>query len=336
MAHLMKFNKASCGHMFAHFDRSAENISNENLDRTKTDLNYNLATHQLMKQGDFVKKRCSEVHCQNRKDVNVMCSWIVTAPKDLPVQEQKQFFQSSYDFMQQRYGKENVISAYVHMDEIQPHLHFAFVPVVYDKKKERYKVSAKEKVTRYDLQTFHSGLENYLEKELGHEINVLNGATKEGNKSIDELRRETAINELKYLKEEKNVLKGQIRSLEGRLLSLKEVEDLDIKKTITGALKGISYDEVVNLKLTALKVTEMNELVDKLEKLNKQANKKIRDLENNLSVTEKKVEKILHDVNRALEKCPKEVADIFVESYKEIGLEQKKQVGKQHGFGLER
>lgn len=335
MAHLMKFNKASCGHMFAHFDRQAENISNENLDRTKTDLNYNLATHQLMKQGDFVKKRCSEVHCQNRKDVNVMCSWIVTAPKDLPVQEQEQFFQSSYDFMQQRYGKENVISAYVHMDEIQPHLHFAFVPVVYDQKKERYKVSAKEKVNRYDLQTFHSDLGNYLEKSLGHEVNVLNGATKEGNKSIDELRRETAINELKYLKEQKNVLKGQIQGLEGRLLSLKEIENLDIKKTVTGALKGISYDEVIKLKYTALKVDEISDLLVELQESNKQANKKIRELEKKLFMAEKKSKKILRDVNKALEKCPKEIADTFVESYQEIGLEQKKQVKKQHGFGLE-
>ena len=31
MAHVMKFTKASCGHMFAHFDRKAEHISNENL-----------------------------------------------------------------------------------------------------------------------------------------------------------------------------------------------------------------------------------------------------------------------------------------------------------------
>ena len=36
MAHVMKFTKASCGHMFAHFDRKAEHISNENLDREDT------------------------------------------------------------------------------------------------------------------------------------------------------------------------------------------------------------------------------------------------------------------------------------------------------------
>lgn len=129
MAHMMKHTKASCGHMFAHFDRRAEHISNENLDRTRTHLNYNLATHQTMDQGEFVRQRCSEVHCQNRKDVNVMVSWVVTAPKDLPEAEHRAFFQASYDFLKNRYGLENVVSAYVHMDEVTPHMHFAFVPV---------------------------------------------------------------------------------------------------------------------------------------------------------------------------------------------------------------
>ena len=84
MAHVMKHTKASCGHMFAHFDRKAEHISNENLDRTRTHLNYNLATHQQMDQGEFVRQRCSEVRCQNRKDVNVMATWVVTVPKVCP------------------------------------------------------------------------------------------------------------------------------------------------------------------------------------------------------------------------------------------------------------
>ena len=44
MAHMMKHTRASCGHMFAHYDRQAEHISNENVDRERTYLNYNLAT----------------------------------------------------------------------------------------------------------------------------------------------------------------------------------------------------------------------------------------------------------------------------------------------------
>ena len=202
MAHMMKHTKASCGHMFAHFDRAAEHINNENLDKTKTYLNYNLACHQQIDQGEFVRKRCAEVHCQNRKDVNVMVSWVVTAPKDLPESEHKEFFKSSYDFLKIRYGEENVISAYVHMDEVQPHMHFAFVPICYDKKKNRYKVSAKEVVNRQDLKTFHTDLQIYLENELGHSVGILNEATKDGNKSIEELKRQSATERLREVEQE--------------------------------------------------------------------------------------------------------------------------------------
>ena len=102
-----------------------------------------------MDQGEFVRKRCAEVHCQNRKDVNVMATWVVTVPKDLPEQEHKAFFQASYDFLQQRYGRENVVSAYVHMDEVTPHMHFAFVPV-----KHGFKEDKKTPIFRQNIAKF--------------------------------------------------------------------------------------------------------------------------------------------------------------------------------------
>lgn len=214
MAHMMKHKKASCGHMFAHFDRKAEHISNENLDRTRSHLNYNLATHQQMDQGEFVRKRCSEVRCQNRKDANVMVTWVITAPKDLPEAEHENFFQASYDFCKKRYGKENVVSSYVHMDEITPHMHFAFIPIVKDKKRGGYKLSAKECVNRSDLQTFHKDLEDFLSKKLGHEVGILNEATKEGNKSIEELKRQSAAKRLQEATEKasKIVYKAQTQA----------------------------------------------------------------------------------------------------------------------------
>lgn len=225
MAHVMKHTKASCGHMFAHFDRKAEHISNENLDRTRTHLNYNLAVHQQMDQGEFVRKRCSEVRCQNRKDVNVMVSWVITAPKDLSEKEYKSFFQASYDFLEKRYGHENVVSSYVHMDEATPHMHFAFVPATKDKKRGGYKVSAKQVVNRLDLQTFHSQLQEHLSSVLGHEVSVLNDATKNGNRSIKELKRQTATEILQEATAEASTIVSKARKeakgIEDSLIPLK-------------------------------------------------------------------------------------------------------------------
>ena len=201
MAHVAKYTKGALGHMFAHYERARGKdgeyikFGNESIDTTKSHLNYNLAPNRDMSQGEFVKKRCNEVKCLNRKDVNVMCSWVVTAPKDLDPSQQEDFFKESYKFLEDRYGDDNVVSAYVHLDEATPHMHFSFVPVVYDSKKDILKVNAKQKVSRSDLQSFHKDLQEHLDRA-NIKCNVLNEATREGNKSIDELKRQSATERL--------------------------------------------------------------------------------------------------------------------------------------------
>lgn len=295
VAHMMKHTKASCGHMFAHFDRKAEHISNENLDRTRTHLNYNLATHQQMDQGEFVRQRCSEVHCQNRKDINVMVSWVITAPKDLPEAEHKAFFQACYDFCKKRYGLENVVSAYVHMDEVTPHMHFAFVPVVRTFKQNRKnpnisiewdKVSAKECVNRYDLQSFHTDLQKYVQRELGHEVNILNEATKEGNKSIEELKRKSATERLqeanieaskivseaqkdiKVLQQQKKALQEQIEGLQRDILTSKQVKEVPHSKALIGDKQLVSTADFEALCKTAATAEELLKEIKPARKLN--------------------------------------------------------------------
>lgn len=205
MANLQKYTKSATGHLSKHFERGKDingdyiKFGNQDIDTEKSDLNYNLAPEH--NQIEFIRQRCSEVQCLNRKDVNVMCSWVVTAPKNLGQAEEKVFFKNTYDFLANRYGEKNVISAYVHLDEKSPHMHFAFVPVALDKNKGIEKVSAKEVITRNDLQSFHADLEKHLERALGHEVDILNEATKEGNKSIDELKKGTAIKEVAEIKQ---------------------------------------------------------------------------------------------------------------------------------------
>ncbi|MBR6636660.1 MAG: plasmid recombination protein [Phascolarctobacterium sp.] len=292
MAHAMKHTKAACGHMFAHYDRSAENISNENIDRSKTHLNYNLAVHQQMDQGEFVRQRCSEVYCHNRKDVNVMASWVVTAPKDMPEHEYKQFFQSSYNFLCERYGKDNVVSAYVHMDESQPHLHFAFVPVVYDKKKDRLKVSAKVCVSRSDLQSFHTDLDNYLQKVFGRDVGVLNGATREGNLTMPQLKEQQA---------KADELAKQNAEAEARLNALKmpleDVKELDVAKPTLGRYKA------VDVKNMAHKAVAFEEMKGEYEIMNKHYNGLLSRHKQFMA----EVEQVLADKDREIERLGAEL-----------------------------
>ena len=219
MAHVEKYTRGALGHMLKHYERAKDEkgeyikFGNENIDLNKTELNYNLAPQKSISEYQFINEKCTELNCLKRKDVNVMCDWVVTMPKDLSADHEEAFFKNTYKFLEDRYGKDNVVSAYVHKDEITPHMHFSFVPVVYDKKKDRYKISAKERVNRTDLKTFHQDLDKYLEQSMGFKVNVLNEMTKEGNKSIEELKRGSAIDRLKAIEEQLKGIKYQLEPL---------------------------------------------------------------------------------------------------------------------------
>ena len=53
-------------------------------------------------------------------------------------------------------------------------MHFAFVPVVVDRKRNGWKLSAKEAITRADLQHIHEQMQEQLTHELGVPVNLLN------------------------------------------------------------------------------------------------------------------------------------------------------------------
>lgn len=190
-----KFTRNQSGNILVHCDRSDPNrtYKNQEIDHSKTYLNYNLAPeHKGMTDYEFMKKRCEEFKMLKRKDVNWLVSWVITIPADY-TGNKALFFREAYNFMENRYGKDNVVSAYVHLDETSPHMHFCFVPVIFDKKKQEYKVNAKQCINKVELKQIHPKMQEYLENKLQTKVNILNGATAEGNKTIDQLKKEEKI-----------------------------------------------------------------------------------------------------------------------------------------------
>lgn len=249
MAHYGKYTKASVGGLTKHYERAkGENgeylrFKNEGIDLTRSHLNYNLAPHQK-DQREFINERLGEVFCLKRDNVKVMCDWVLTVPKTVPEWHQREFFERAYQFLEEKYGRENVISAYVHMDETTPHMHFAFIPVVHDLKKDRDKVSAKEAVTREDLRTFHTELQAVMddfvaEHDFFFACDVLNGATDNGNLTVqglkaeqmkeDNLQTQAVLDEMMI---QVNDMGAELQELEYRSRALKkEVEHLERLKT---------------------------------------------------------------------------------------------------------
>lgn len=218
MAHVEKYTSGAAGRMLKHYERApVEHRGNENINPRLTELNYNLAfENQPMPQAAFVAQRLKGVRVQKRADVNVLCDWVITQPQELPTDKSRAFFEAAYAFLRDRYGERNVVSAYVHMDEVTPHMHFAFLPVVADQKRGGEKLCAKEVINRKELQMFHTALQNAVERDLGIEVHLLNGATQDGNKSVTELKRATSTEALreKARQDEEIVRKASERAAE--------------------------------------------------------------------------------------------------------------------------
>ena len=119
-----------------HHERLKEKYkSNPDIDSERTHLNYHLYKPKEIYR-DEVLGRIEEAGARRRKDSVVLQDAIVTATPEwinaLNLNEQREFFERGYEFFTKTFGEENMISAVVHMDEANPHMHISFVPITKD------------------------------------------------------------------------------------------------------------------------------------------------------------------------------------------------------------
>lgn len=225
MANVAKYDRSACGHLCKHYERARGEdgefikFGNQNIDTTRSHLNYNLAPDRPEGQYTFIKQRTGEVRCMSRADVKVMCTWVVTAPKGLDEQDHERFFKTAYGALAEKYGEKNVVSAWVHQDETQPHLHFAFVPVTRDKKKGDEKVSAKEVLTRAELRDFHPWLSDVMRQEFGRDIGIETGELgTRGNLTMEQYKVVQAANQAaEEARQDVAAVQEQLEQLRGEL-----------------------------------------------------------------------------------------------------------------------
>lgn len=102
--------------------------------------------------------------------------------------------------------------------------------------------------------------------------------------------------ELQRLKESINTSEKHLNDLQGNILTTQEVRALPIKKTLTGAIRGISGDYILNLQKTASYVDEMKER----EKGFAEWARELREKETELSAKEDKA-KIAEEMRKSAE-----------------------------------
>ena len=217
VASVEKFAAGAVRNQLRHNLREIKHSSNADIDPSRRGQDYILSPDRGMSDYDYFKERLGQLYVYGRDDVKVMAGWIVTAPQDLAAERQEAFFAATYDFLENRYGAENVVQAVVHDDESgQPHLHFCFIPVVEDKKHEQgEKVCANDVLDRRELRNFHPDLQKFLDENGLEDARIMSGVTQRqgGNRTVAELKAERAI---KHEKERQSLYFGE-SSEDGRL-----------------------------------------------------------------------------------------------------------------------
>lgn len=315
-------------------------FGNERIDPTRTHLNYNLCPDNR-EQREILEARLSDpnVKCMNRPDVVVFGSWCVTLPTHAPdldengaiiyeekevhhrdgsvttenvprmheiffdEEQKKEFFRLSYEFLKDRYGEENVISAYVHKDETTDHMHFLFIPIIDDKKwnekhpakSPRKKVCAKELMNKTEMSMFHRVFQEYLDEHSEKDLYpVLNGTTIGGARTIAELKAEEALEQAIEATHQANSTRKQAEED----IAKAEAEAFKVQKE-TGDFISLLYKREAEAEQEVLK--EFNEWAEAEEIKERPAVQEIKKSLADLGATEDHI-KPLSDFAGALEK----------------------------------
>lgn len=150
-----KYTKEQLIQLFPHNERKKQNYQNKNINKNRTKENYHFkkpSENNYLKEYKRIRQE-NNLKGQIHKNSIYACEMIITSDNKffnkIGKEETRRYFLDSYRFMceYKQLGKENIISAVVHMDEETPHMHLVFIPVVnaIDRNKNKIrKISASE------------------------------------------------------------------------------------------------------------------------------------------------------------------------------------------------
>ena len=225
----------------------------------------------------------------------------IKSEEDIP-KKVKDFFNDSYNFLENLVGKDNVVYAEVHYDEDTPHLHFYFLPVVNEVKRKVF------------------------ETDENNNIIYREGIDKKGNKKIYPVQKKDASG--------KNVFKTETgkflncdqfwKSLGGKT-SYAKIQD-DFNKYITekgyNLFRGNIGDNKHHKTKAEKEIEDLNNQISEM-KLEFAKNKKLNEieLETAKEISEIKTNEILNPVKRKVVGYKEEDIDNLINFSKQIELQ---------------
>ena len=201
-------------------------ISNEEIDLDKTHLNYDLVeSNKNLYQR--VKDRVEEVRSVSRIQKNSVVDYsnIITVPKDQAeewgIEKSKEYLKEVYNYFCNEFGKENIVSAKVHLDETAPHMHLHFVPV----NKENGKLQARVVMTKERINRIHTEAPKYLQQK-GFDVERGKGKT-EKNLDIHRFKAEKLREDINILEDRLNALEGDLGAIQGVRVQIECLDSID-------------------------------------------------------------------------------------------------------------
>ena len=228
--HMDKFKKDAIRGIQSHNQRERESHSNPNIDYSRSAENYDL--HESASDNNYaqaIQNRIDDLLMIKavRKDAVHMCGLIVSSDKlfftRMGKEETRRFFEEAATYLTEFVGKENVISAMVHMDEKTPHMHFLHVPVTQDGR-----LSANSIYTRASLKKLQADLPIYLQSrgfEIQRGIEQKPGSAKKHLDTREFKQQQEALNNLILESEE-------LAQSSRKILDALEQREEELKKSI--------------------------------------------------------------------------------------------------------
>ena len=163
--HMDKFKKDAIRGIQSHNRRERESHSNPDIDYSRSVGNYDLHESASDSYAQAIQNRIDDLLMVKavRKDAVHLCGLIVSSDTSfftrIGKDETRRFFEEAAAYLTDFVGRENVVSAMVHMDEKTPHMHFLHVPVTPDGR-----LCAKDIYTKTALRTLQDELPKHLQK----------------------------------------------------------------------------------------------------------------------------------------------------------------------------
>lgn len=285
----------SCNHNL----RLTKGHSNPDIDVELSYLNYDLVGVTQSYKVD-IEKYINEHKSSNRairKDAVLVNEWIITSDKaffeKMNAEETKRYFETAVDYFGEKFGRDNIRYAQVHLDERTPHMHMGIVPFTQD-----FKLSAKTVFGKETLKEIQDELPRYLQErgfdiergrensEAKHldtaEFKLLQKDLEKITSEVENLDKEksTVVAQTSKIKQELSDLQDKLKLTKESSIGISDIEKIEKegKRTMFGKELVLSEEQLEGIKERirelsgkyASEFNQNNDLRNKVSNLNKQ------------------------------------------------------------------